>query len=318
MRRFISKVAFFLISCIIVSSCLFVTWFLWYRDSIDFPAPNLSNSYSFNEKADFLRNKLYNVEVLAIGSSISLNNLHSQAISQAFNTNRYINSASWGLNLEESYETFKILCKQSKPKTVIIASNVCDFYLNDKIIRFSAFERYIQSNNLLKVLCYLRTIDFPYLWENAYFSKVVRTSSKDYYYLKFDDFGGVNLTSKDFNFDEARWLDSSFIRENLVDSIQYRYLDSLSLYCKQGNIDLLFFQSPIREGKWMSLNQREINLMNAHTDRVSNHLNRYGFKFVNSNKTIWPDSLFADWLHLNDIGANQFTESCLREISHEP
>ena len=59
------------------------------------PGPKITNSYSYNEKMKFIMNREVNQpEIIAVGSSITFNNLNSDIIVGSFNTKSFLNLSS--------------------------------------------------------------------------------------------------------------------------------------------------------------------------------------------------------------------------------
>src|SRR5882762_5458526 len=96
MKRFVVKLVLFLCLSLLLSAGLLLFYSTSHNIENDLPGPNLSNSFSLNEKLLFLRKHSGKKNILAIGSSMALNNLHSETIVNILNDTSYINAASWG------------------------------------------------------------------------------------------------------------------------------------------------------------------------------------------------------------------------------
>jgi len=287
-------------------------WIALNYQNIDRPAPNLSTSYSFNEKMLFLAQHEgeQQIDVLSLGSSMSLNNLHSRTITEIFGTEEYINTASWGANMQENFALLQILEPIYEPKTLIIATNLCDFKESTKTIRYDMLDDYLRSEDKSSILCYLRTFDLHYYITNAKYSKLVRNNPSAYEFLGYDMNGGVNMQGDGFHIDPKRW-NGDTIFDQKIDPVWYQYLDSISLFCKAKEIELLIFQSPMRNGYMVDLNENGKAAIGLHIDRIKRSSKDH-FTFVNAMDTTWSDPLFVDWIHLNEKGAELFTEYCFR------
>ncbi len=312
MNRFVRKVSVFISLLVLLLLAIAATWIIYNFKIIERPAGNFSTSYSFNEKMKFLGKGKKTAEILGLGSSMTLNNLHSKAIASYFSTEEFVNTASWGLNMQDDFHLLKIFYKRYKPQKVIIVSNLPDFKKSDKKIEFGFCDNYLNDKNLLKTgYYYIKTFNIDYLMANSKYAKKVRHHSDDYDYLGFDRYGGVNFTNSDFIINQPRWMGDSISKKDYLDAGQYQFLDSIASFCNKKNIQLLFFQTPIRKGYINNLSEKEHEILNRHYLSVNQILNKHAFKLVNSNDIVWPDSLFVDWIHLKDEGAKKFTEYCL-------
>lgn len=294
--------------------CLFLCYKYFYNITVnDIPAPNLSTNYSFNEKMQFLKRNKRDVDVLAIGSSYTLNNLYSKTITEKFHTDSYFNTGSWATNMEENFMMLKIFYNVYQPNTLIIASNYMDFNDWDKNIKYSLVENYLQSRINSSYYYHFKTFKLRYYYRNFKHAKNVR-SIKDDDYLVFGKYGALNYTSKDFNIDPKRWNKGAV--DTKIDTVMYSYLDSISTFCKSKNIDLLFFQSPVRFGYYSQFKEDKKLKLTSHIKKVESILERDKHQFVNANNVIWNDDLFIDATHFNVEGAKIFTEYCFNNINN--
>lgn len=199
-KEFIKRVIkFFGYFCLIV----FPSWVLINYNKIDLPAPNLSNSYSVNEKLLFIRKNIDSAEVLAVGSSMTLNNLHSQTIADYYQTSHFLNTAVWGLVISSNYEYIKILDDIYHPKDIIIYLNLSDFVERDHNLRMEQWKAYLTKKGS-GLQYHLTTFNFPYYIKNSKYAKHVRTDKNSYEYLGYDQFGGANIDSAGFIRNENR------------------------------------------------------------------------------------------------------------------
>ena len=312
MDRFLKKTALLFLFLVLIMTIIVVGWVALNYQTIEMPAPNLSNSYSFNEKMLFLKSKK-KAEVMAIGSSISLNNVHSGRIAGFFHTDNYLNTASWGINMYENLQLLHMLYQKYEPSTVILVCDMFDFNKSEKTIRFKLVNRYINSSEISIPLIYLKTFRTNYYLENAAYARKVRNATTEYDYLGYDQFGGVNLKAEGFNIDSLRWNGKSLKFHN-PDEEQYHYFDKIAEFCKSGNIRFLVFQNIYRKEYLDKLNDNQQNSFEKHANRIEDILEKYDFKLIRTDKNEWPDSLFVDSNHLNEIGAREFTGFCLSSL----
>lgn len=286
--------------------------------SSELPALKITNSFSYNEKALFLRNK--QADILTIGSSVSLNDIHSLSITNYSKSNSYLNLSSWGLSVRDIFELLKTYSSIHKPNKLIIASSVFDFTNNDKVIDYKDLRVYLTSSGY-------NSLFFKYF--NLFYSLSEMSQKKEGKDESFhntrttlinDSFGAV-LIRKDAmtihrleeNLAKDVGLMDIFVDNKVSKLYEYNfnYLDSISIYCRVNKIQLYFFQSAIRGKLYEGLKQNVINKLNTHIDRERMILLRNNHHFVDCTDRVWNDSLFVDSYHLNAIGAPIFTTYCL-------
>jgi len=307
MRQFIQNIIQFIAFFFVISSFIFLC-LLGKKEN--FPALNFSNSYSFNEKVLFLKKQSVSPKIISVGSSMTLNNLDSEVILAEFNTKKYLNTASWGMCMQEIFNFLKLLNTLYDLEEIIIVSSIADFRESTKRIDFNFIKFYLTNNKPEVYLSFLKNFDLKYYINNIKYAKDVRKSHNDYQYLGYDSNGMVRLRKENFNIIKKRWLEKDLDR---LSTDQYVYLDSISTFCKENDLKLYFFQSPHRESLLSEFNPQELDILNSHISRVNNILRNKHY-FVNSNNKIWNDSLFVDGTHFNEIGAELFTKYCFDEI----
>jgi hypothetical protein len=308
MGKFIINLCKFLIILLGIGIISFVLLTFYFKE---IPALKFSDSYSFNEKMLFLGRSSKGANVLAIGSSMSLNNLHSETVTLELQSKKFINTASWGMSIRDDYDFLKSLNKIYKITSIIIVSNIIDFSEADKNIDFEFVKSYLNVRPLKIFLSFIRNFDLKYYLLNFKYAQNVRNCINNYDYLKFDNYGTINFSKENFVINNARW-NRDFLEK--PKDIQYLYLDSLADYCMSNRIELLFFQSPMRTGIYSRLNQSQSDMNNLHLEKVKNILERDNFQFINPSDKLWQDSLFIDGIHFNEAGARLFTEFCFNKI----
>lgn len=301
MLKFIKKIILFgMLPLIAFIGCVVI-----YGTSI----PNVSNSLSFNAKMQFLKEKKVDttINVLAVGSSMTLNNMHSATIAASFDP-AYLNTASWGQSIVDDYKLIKIFTPLYKPKTIIITSNFMDFQNEWSKIKFDLLDSYLSKT-------YTKSgFDLRYNIQNAEKLKEYKQNQNLYDYLNYDMNGGINLDAQYLKIDSLRWKGRA-VNESPLDPTQYTYLDSISNFCKTNKIDLIFIQSPLRIGYTAQMNDAQNKFLLDHITKVAAILKNGDQQFVNTLDGDWPDDLFADYSHFNEKGARVFTNLFLAEIS---
>ncbi len=270
--------------------------------------PNVSNSISFNAKMHFLKSKKADtaINVIAVGSSMTLNNIHSATIAASYDTS-YLNTASWGQSIIDDFRLIKIFTPLYKPKTIIITSNFMDFQNEWSKVKFDLLDSYLSKT-------YTKSgFDLRYNIKNAAKLKEYRQNQSLYNYLNYDDHGGINLDAQKLTTDSLRWKGRP-VNESPLDQTQYAYLDSISNFCTANNIDLIFVQSPLRIGYTAQMNEAQNLFLRKHVSRIDAILKNDNQQFINTLEGNWPDDIFADYSHLNEKGAQVFTKRFLAEM----
>jgi len=278
----------------------------------DMPAPNLTPSYSFNEKMRFARKK--KADIIAVGSSMCLDNLSSDVVIKNFKTDSYLNLSSWGLSTRDIFSIITIYSSIYKPSTVIIASNYRDFQSTDKEFDHKQLSDYLKGSSSEFDNFFLNfsvNYYFTYFVYHKYTTSGNNFTSGNTFYesLIYDKYGGISFDPSNFKIDKEIWntVDISNLRE-----ASYHYLDSISFFCSQNKIRLLFFQTPMREGIYRNLNKAWLL---KHISRVKAIVLKNNQTFIDGNDRFWPDSLFIDPLHFNANGAREFTKYCFDKMN---
>lgn len=300
MKKFLIKIILFSLS-IVIPTLVFIIVFGF------FPS-NLSTSISFNSKIKDIKVNHLNdtINILSIGSSMALNNLSTKIIEEKLD-DKYINISSWGQNIEEDFYLVKIFSDYYNPKMILLSSNYMDFNPTDKKINYNLVTNYLFKNDNeysygFKLKDLITYINFKYFKKHQYTN------------LNYDNCGGVNLEAKEFNVSNRRWKGND-IKEFKPDEYQYNYLDSISNYCKENGIKLIFIQSPFRNGYYSQLDKTRLDILNSHKGKIDFLLKKNKHLFIDSQQEkLWVDTLFVDYSHFNIEGAKEFTNILIRKV----
>jgi len=309
MRKFIINIFRFLLFLSIIIGIIFFT-IIKKIGLENLPALNFSSSYSYNEKIRFIKKKSNFPSIIAIGSSMTLNNLDSEIVIKELKDDDYLNVSSWGLRISESYKLLKELHGIYKFNQFISVVNIVDFEKGSKKIDYG-FLKYYLTNNILKTIYKaIYNLDLDY-YKNIDYVNFTRKCYKDYEYLNYDEFGMVKFNRDSFNINKERWLDNHL--DKVLDNSEYLYLDSISNFCLKHDIKYFIFHSPHRDGLTNDFNFFEKKKYHLHLQKIDSIINNKNH-FVNSNENKWNDTLFVDGIHLDKIGAKLFTQYCFDEI----
>ena len=313
MNKFLKKLVLFFGFVSVVFFFLSASCFFYFGNTVnDIPPPHISNNYSFNEKMEFLRKAKKRADIIAVGSSVSLNNLYSPTIINEFHSSSFLNTAAWGMSMKNNFYFLKVLNDVYKPSTVIIASSIKDFSSSEQKINYDKLSGYLYADGVSIIGYHLKNFSFRYYFTNYEYAKGIRKNSTDYEYLGFDKYGTVNYDSAGFKINSVRW-NTDYLTTK-VEPSSYVYLDSLSQFCKMHQIKMLFFQSPYRAGLCSNFDSIKSETFKNHITRVESILKKNGQAFVNGTEIMWDNKFFIDGVHFNKYGAKYFTEYCFEVI----
>jgi len=315
MQRFFRNIALFVLSAIGFAVVVAIVLTLIGRLNVTVvPAPAFSDSYSFNEKTAFMKKNEWKKDILVVGSSMCLNNFSGEEYARLTGQSSIMNVASWGLSVKDSYDWMKHLTQQHHPKEIIMISNYVDFCQVDKNIDFEDAMTYLEGNDFRAALAPLQHFNLRYYIKNTKYAEKVRNCSSDYEYLGFDSFGCVNLEGEGFHKDSTRWNDHHLGRT--IVPIQYQYLDSICIYCKERGMRFTLVQSPYRSGLSVLFNTEELQILTTHHSRIEEIVKSHQHDFLRADKETWPDDLFVDGTHLNKEGAQLLTRFISEHVNH--
>src|SRR5437764_904180 len=101
--------------------------FLYLLMAADGFSPLITNSISFDAKiAELNHQKFKRVDILGLGSSMTLNNINSQIVADSLSSN-YYNISSWGLQMSDLNSLAHYYVPKFKPKYILMLSSVTDF-----------------------------------------------------------------------------------------------------------------------------------------------------------------------------------------------
>lgn len=265
----------------------------------------ITNSYSLNEK--LYRLPYGAIDIIAIGSSMTLNNLYSKSIINEFTSSSYYNLSSWGIRIKDVNKLMPIYVEMYHPKLVIIVSNVVDFTQGGTKLDLSLIKRYLISKNRKNY--FLTNFDLKYLIKRSLDNTYNLTHSDVYSSLKYDEYGGVVFQENDFKISQRRWENKPDFTK--ISEINYVALAELCSFLKEKKIKLIFIQSPFRDGL---LDGKYIDALQDHIIKVKKIVLKSGHVYVDTTVYNWPSKYFVDSVHLSNIGTRRLTNIFLNEV----
>jgi hypothetical protein len=277
-----------------------------------FPAPRISDNLSLNEKLKFYKaTGPMPLDVIAVGSSMTLNNLSSRAVIEHFGAVRYMNFGTWGQGLGNTRDMVLALQAHTGARTVLICANLMEFSqeLPSLPLDTGMVVRYLWKDP--EPVAYLRTHEAAYYLRNMEANVIRRNDAANYEYLGFDANGGATLEVPPELRAQARWDKQPPAPEAMVDSL-YRTVEDLGTRLAARHVRLVWFHSPFREGVVTDAVRSRVE---RHATRLRSLLQPLGHHVLDANDHPWPDSLYSDYSHLNGTGAYRFTAECLSRLS---
>jgi len=282
---------------------------LWNKDYL--PAPHYTSNVALNEQIyRIAKLPKGSADILAIGSSMTLNNLASAPVTEHFGTTAYVNSGAWGMGIMESAQLMPDLVERLGPSTILMVTNLMDMKpgltLNES--ELTAVRRCLQGGS--SIWDHFRYWDAPWFLRQMDLNRIRFTDPGNYEFLGFDEHGAATLEVPPDRILRSRYDEKPPVAEDL-DNTAYAVLESIAVWSREEGIDLVIVQSPYRQGL-MTVDLRELN--QQHTVRLQEILEASGHQFVDGNVMEWPDSLFNDASHLDRAGAHAFTAWALEQL----
>ena len=278
----------------------------------ELPPPPFTGSVSFDEKAVWLSKRLDEpCDILAIGSSMTVNNLDSSV----FTNHAFINASSWGMKIQQTDYFLETLLGYLSPKTVLVVTAPIDFehdYRGREIYDEQKLTRFFNDGNLFRT--HLQYVSAKYLLGSVGPVLRDRVGRKTYYSLDFDVGGCVplDLDSEGFERLTDRW-EKPVAQEEAVDEANYAGLAAMAERCDERGIRFVFVQPPIREDILTEKDREFLN--NRHWPRLSQICQDKGASFHNFHGNLpVTEADFADSTHLNRQGARKLSRAILRGL----
>jgi hypothetical protein len=269
-----------------------------------FPAPNITTNSSLNTKLHMLKERRgQRISVLALGSSMTLNNLSSRAVIDALHDTSYLNLGAWGTNMEQSVALAHDILPIVKPSTLVVVTNLGDFSFSAEryAVNPVRLERYLTRWS--ELWAYVKTRDMGYYLRDMELNEVRMNDPGNYERLVFDRNGGVELNVPKDRIDPERFNKKPPPLSDLAES-QYKAFGALCALTKKEGVHLIVIQAPYRQG---IRNEEVDSIVQLHVQRLQGIMKPFGHEFLNGTTRNWPDSLYCDHGHFNGSGAYEFT-----------
>jgi hypothetical protein len=279
------------------------------------PAPRVTSNAVLNMKLSHLRHRGdAPVHVLALGSSMTMNNLNSAEVMEHFGDTSFVNMGAWGMDIVQSEGLAEVLVPLLKPHTVLLVSNLNDLVNDGKRFPVDTARVVDYLRTWGTTESYLRNLKPAYYLREMERNKVRMLDHGNYEFMGVDDQGGASLTIPTDRISKERW-DRTPPKAKWLAEEQYEALGRLGKYLNERGIRLIFLQAPYRAGV---RNPDVDRTVETHLARVSNILAPHGHILVTATDRHWPDGLFVDYSHLNEEGAKLFTRHVMSKLDKVP
>jgi hypothetical protein len=280
-----------------------------------FPAPRLTRNISLNEQLQRVKKTLEGrdpyspdgrVDVLAAGSSMSLNNLNSGVVVERFGKS-YINIGSWSTQIDQTAMLLEVMLDKLKPHTLILTSNMEDWMANRRQYDLDKDQIEGYLTRWSTVGSYLRTMRPSFYLREMERNKIRMTDPTHFDFLGFDDWGWASINVPPERVEEDRNVYTIPTRDQIDHSL-YPHLESMARSVADRGVRMLYIQSPYRE---QSTTPELQEILREHEARVRSIIEPAGHVFVTTTDTTWSDDLFIDPSHFRAEGSALFTRYAL-------
>lgn len=306
MKSFFAKFIFHGTICLLLATILVYGIYvkstgLIAPDFREIPTNFISNSVCFNSKLDHIKSSPMapGANCLILGSSISLNNVDAESLSQKNKITVY-NLSSWGLKPYQSYQLLKKTHQKFAPKQLIIAFNNTDFGQDNKEISYGTIYDYLFKSSFLSQMssffAHFNIQDFLSDWAmRSKFSK----RDNVYQSLRFDDHGSILLNAKNFQY--APEIQPLTYRDTTGYANFQAGIDSIATFCADRQIQLLLVYSPWKKEV---LTPDKLAQIKAISQKMES---RYKEAFLDLSSLPISSNLYVDGGHLYKKGASIVT-----------
>lgn len=302
----------FLLRCLLLAAPIAIGTVLYaWLNKRYLPAPRVTPNFAINEKLLLTRRaEGTGVDVLALGSSMALNNLRSAEVVRHFGTDRYLNLGAWGTGMGALCLTGPAFVERLRPSTVIISTNLMDFAGADMMASLDSADivDFLDRRNL--AMDYLRHWNGPYYLRQIESNHVRMNDVGNYEYFVLDAHGGSLLHVPPERIDHQRYDKAPPAAEALIER-DYDLLAAFADRLRQLGIHLIVLQNAYRDGVRTPASD---SLQAMHVQRLRGILEPMGHELVDANAAQWSDDLYVDSSHLRADGAERFTRYCMERL----
>lgn len=275
-----------------------------------FPAPRLTNNIAVNEQVDRLaRVHTDSARVLAIGSSMTLNNLSSAEAVAHFGPS-FQNAGAWGIGAAELPLYTAPLLAHFRPAEVVVVTNLMDLVQGSAFGAADAAHVAQHLSDGPGLGAYLRHWNAPYYLGQMRTNKIRFNDPGNYEHLGYDAHGGSTLEVPAERIDRSRY-DTPPTRWDDVDRSRVAAFAHFADQLHANGVRLTVLISPYRPGLRTTAVDVDAHRYVAWLRGVLRHP---GQRLVNGYEARWADSLYCDASHFDHAGARAFTQWCTERL----
>ncbi len=294
------------------SLILLTLCFLWVERT-RLPAPQFSTNLSFNEKMRWARSRLATgqCDTLILGSSMALNSIDGAALANS-GLLPAVNLGAWGLGVIANRQMLDLALGLCSPKLVVMPLYYGDFGGPSTFSDFNAdmLRTYLHNSSGNDLAFYMRDISLFDMWRDyRKLARYRRAGEAAFTTLNFDSTGGVLLACQDFHRDQARWTGYKKAPVEPSAEAMAAFAQSTN-YLRARGIDVVVAETPMREVAREALGE-DLTQWRTHVAQITNAA---GGRFVAASSPM-SDQLFADFVHVNACGAQEWTRTLLAAMS---
>ena len=269
------------------------------------PVP-LTGSASFDEKLEALRDRQHKpIDVLACGSSMTLQNLNSRVVMEHLPAGMaYYNAGAMGIHIASIRKLVELLEPRFHPKAIIMVTGPMDYYRNFQVTLdpdFSDAAPFIDGEPY--ALAVFKHFDL------FYYTKSAQAKRHPQHGLSYDAYGAMPLELGYPQVDLAYFNRAPSIETE--DFTEYEELRKLADYLAAKKVVLFVVQSPLRQTSAPEIQQR----LQSHWQRINRALVPAGLELINLHTELsTTDYDFSDYAHLSPTGTQRFTQALMERI----
>ena len=249
-------------------------------------------------------------EIIILGSSRASHHNIPQLIEDSSGMSCY-NTGRDGNFLLFSYAVFNSIVKRYNPKIIILDINPSELYqANEAYEGLASLLPYYNNKPELQNIIKLRSKVEKYKMLSAIYpfnSNVIAIGKGNLGSYNDNKLKGyLPLHGTTLLLNKPKLLDEG---ENKLDINKLNAIDSMALICLQKSIRFIIVQSP----RYADVNQKAENQILLD---IMMKYNGFYYNLVNESMFINNPALFRDSPHLNDIGAQLFTQLIIQKIKY--
>lgn len=247
-------------------------------------------------------------DILVFGSSRAVHHYNTKMISDSLGVNAY-NCGQDGNGVILSYGEWQMIKKRYQPKLIIYDVNPHYDLLGDEDNHkfLGWLKLYYDRDGISSVFDAIDQKEKIKMWSCLYrynYNPIQLAADFVYPIYKLDEYGFAPIKGEMDTMRVRKTDATSVITDHNFDSLKINYLKKLVK--ERGNTKIIFCVSPV----WYGLDSRQLQPIMD----ICMHSDIPFYDFSNSSKYFHNDSLFKDGTHLNERGADEFTDDLLKLI----